>query len=65
MKSPITLTLLHELKSESIMFVKKSRKPLNDSKGGLYIGITNHFSFLKFNLNEIACILKGNLEEFS
>ena len=45
------------------MFVKKSRKPLNDSKGGLYIGITNHFSFLKFNLNEIACILKGKLED--
>ena len=47
------------------MFVKESRKQLNDSKGGLYIDITNHFSFLKFNSNRFVCIFKGKLGKFN
>ena len=47
------------------MFVKESRKQLSDSKGGLYIDINNHFSFLKFISNGMACILKGKLGKFN
>ena len=47
------------------MFVKVSRKQLNDSKKGLYIDITNHFLSIKFNSYWIVCILKGKLGKFN
>ena len=47
-KSPIKIKLSYELEKRSIRFVKESRKQLNDSKGGLYIDITIHFSFIQF-----------------
>ena len=51
----------YALEKKSIIAVKDSRNRESESKGGLYIDIANHFSFLRSNSKGKACILNWNL----
>ena len=61
LKSPVMIKLSYTLGKKSIIPVKIDRNRESEPKVGLYIDITNHFSFLTFNSKGKACILNWNL----
>ena len=60
LKSPIVINLSYALQKKSIVLVNDCRNRESESKGGLYIDITTHFSFLRLNSKVKACILNWN-----
>ena len=57
----LIIKLSYTIEKKSIIPVKDPRNRENESKGGLYIDVTNHFSFLRFSSKGKTCILNWNL----
>ena len=54
------MKLWYELEIKQMIPVKDSKNHESEFKDGLYVDITNHFSFLRFSANAKAWVLNWN-----